>query len=232
VDISFILVEPKVPENLGSAARAIKTMGFKNLSLVNPCEFNEGKARWVAHGSNDILDDAKVFNTLLDAVKEYDLVIGTTARHRVSKSEYIEISQLRTFLEARRSEYNKIAIVFGKEESGLTNEQLDLCDVTSTIPMAVNFPSLNLAQAVMLYAFILNKNLNNEETNNDQGNNSRSLSTLKEKMEKLLEGTDISRNKVLKGRIMERLALASVTDIKLLHSITNSLLNKYDKARK
>lgn len=232
MDISFILVEPKVPENLGSAARAIKTMGFKNLSLVNPCEFNEGKARWVAHGSNDILDDAKVFNTLLDAVKEYDLVIGTTARHRVSKSEYIEISQLRTFLEARRSEYNKIAIVFGKEESGLTNEQLDLCDVTSTIPMAVNFPSLNLAQAVMLYAFILNKNLNNEETNNDQGNNSRSLSTLKEKMEKLLEGTDISRNKVLKGRIMERLALASVTDIKLLHSITNSLLNKYDKARK
>ena len=232
MDISFILVEPKVPENLGSAARAIKTMGFTNLSLVNPCEFNEGKARWVAHGSNDILDDAKVFNTLPDAVKEYDLVIGTTARHRVTKSEYIEISQLRTFLEARRSEYNKIAIVFGKEESGLTNEQLDLCDVTSTIHMAVNFPSLNLAQAVMLYAFILNKNLNNEEINYVQGNNSRSLGTLKDKMEKLLEGTDISRNKVLKGRIMERLALASVTDIKLLHSITNSLISKYDKARK
>lgn len=232
MDISFILVETKVPENLGSSARAIKTMGFRNLSLVNPCEFNEGKARWVAHGSNDILDNATVFKTLGDALKNFDLVIGTTARHRISKSEYIEIRQLRTFLDARKNVYSKIAIVFGTEESGLTNEQLNLCDITSTIPMAAHFPSLNLSQAVMLYAYTLHENLGNEGTNGEVSQDSMSLGILRDKIEELLEGTDISRNKALKGRIMERLSLVSVTDIKLLHSITNSLKSKYDKAQK
>ena len=70
VYISFILVEPKVPENIGAAARAIKTMGFGKLCLVNPCEYKTGKARWLAHGSNDILDDAQVFTSLEAAVEK------------------------------------------------------------------------------------------------------------------------------------------------------------------
>ncbi len=227
--ISFILVEPKVPENIGAAARAIKTMGFGKLCLVNPCEYKTGKARWLAHGSNDILDDAQVFTSLEAAVENNDLVVGTTARYRISKSEYIDLEQLKSFLEARHGKYNKIALVFGREESGLTNEEIALCDITSTISMAVPFPSLNLSQAVMIYAYMLSDKEGPADINNEPIQGPESLRLLKDKIETLLSGTTINSNKVLKGRIMERLSLASAKDIKLLHSITNSLINKYGK---
>lgn len=83
--ISFTLVEPKVPENVGAAARAMKTMGFKRLCLVRPCEYRTGKTRLLAHGSEDIPDNAEVFTSLETAVANNDLDIGTTARQRISK---------------------------------------------------------------------------------------------------------------------------------------------------
>lgn len=224
--ISFVLVEPKVPENIGASARAIKTMGFSKLCLVKPCEYKTGKARWLAHGSNDILDNAEVFMSLEAAVKNNDLVIGTTARRRSSKMDYLDIRKLKYFLAARRDKYKKIALVFGREESGLSNEEMALCDITSTISMAVSFPSLNLSQAVMIYAYMM-RDEEPIETGDEPVRDYESLSMLKNKIETLLSDTTISANKALKGRIMERLALASGKDIKLLHSITNSLINKY-----
>jgi tRNA/rRNA methyltransferase len=231
VNISFVLVEPKVPENIGASARAIKTMGFSKLCLVKPCEYKTGKARWLAHGSNDILDDAEVFMSLEAAVKNDDLVIGTTARHRSSKMEYLDIRKIKQFLAARRDEYNKIALVFGREESGLSNEDMALCDITSTISMAASSPSLNLSQAVMIYAYMM-RDEELIETDYEPIQDYESLSILKNKIETLLAGTAISDNKALKGRIMERLALASGKDVKLIHSITNSLINKYGKEKK
>ena len=231
MNISFVLVEPKVPENIGASARAIKTMGFSKLCLVKPCEYKTGKARWLAHGSNDILDDAEVFMSLEAAVKNDDLVIGTTARHRSSKMEYLDIRKIKQFLAARRDEYNKIALVFGREESGLSNEDMALCDITSTISMAASSPSLNLSQAVMIYAYMM-RDEELIETDYEPIQDYESLSILKNKIETLLAGTAISDNKALKGRIMERLALASGKDVKLIHSITNSLINKYGKEKK
>ena len=232
MDISFVLVEPKVPENIGAAARAIKTMGFRSLVLVNPCEYNEGKARWLAHGSGDILDEAEVFVSLENALETYDFIIGTTSKGRISNHEYIAIEQLGTFLKNRNEEFKKIALVFGREESGLTNKELKLCDLASTVPMAVAFPSLNLSQAVMLYAFSLHESGEESLGSHVEKREPATLGILKEKAERLLEGTDIEKNKTLKGRIMERLSMASITDIKLLHSVTNSLIEKYEEGKK
>lgn len=231
MSISFVLVEPKVPENIGSAARAIKTMGFRRLCLVNPCEYRTNKAQWLAHGSKDILDNAEVFSSLEEAVENNDLVIGTTARHRISKREYLDLTLLKTFLEERHHDYKTIALVFGREESGLSNAELELCDITSTISLAVSFPSLNLSQAVMIYAYVLSEKQATVNIHDEQHLEPGDLRLLKDKMEFLLSGTTISSNKVLKGRIMERLSLASGKDIKLLHSIANSLISKYGKER-
>jgi len=232
VHISFVLVEPKVPENIGAAARAIKTMGFCKLCLVNPCDYITGKAQWLAHGSTDILRNAEVFTSLKAAVKKSDLVIGTTARYRSSKTEYIDLRKLKPFLEYRKDEYKKIALVFGREESGLSNDEMDLCDITSTISMAASFPSLNLSQAVMIYAYMLSEIEEPLDNRDETIRDTESLSLIKDKIEILLSGTTISRNKALKGRIMERLAMASGKDIKLLHSVTNSLINKFGKAQR
>lgn len=95
--------------------------------------------------------------------------------------------------------------------------------------MAVPFPSLNLSQAVMIYAYMLSDKEGPADINNEPIQGPESLRLLKDKIETLLSGTTINSNKVLKGRIMERLSLASAKDIKLLHSITNSLINKYGK---
>ncbi|MGE0087944.1 MAG: TrmH family RNA methyltransferase [Bacteroidales bacterium] len=86
IDIHFILVEPAVSENIGAAARALKTMGFSSLRLVKPANHLADEARWLAHASNDILENAHVFPSLKEAVKDMDWIIGTTAKKRKGKS--------------------------------------------------------------------------------------------------------------------------------------------------
>lgn len=229
--ISYILVEPKIPENIGASARAMKTMGFNRLVLVRPCEYRTGPARWLAHGSTDILDNAEIFKTLKEATAGMDIIIGTTTRHRSTKAEYTDIRDLSALLQKTRTANTNIALVFGSEESGLSNDDISLCDITSIIPMAAPYPSLNLSQAVMIYAFTLNniQTTENREVKKSQGE--YSLSMLKSKSGLLLSNTVINNNKALKGRIMERLSLADETDIRLFHSVANALINKYEKER-
>ncbi len=227
--ISFILVEPKVPENVGASARAIKTMGFNRLVLVKPCQYRTGPARWLAHGSADILDSADVYETLGKATAGMDIIIGTTARHRNTIGEYTDIRYLGSLLQNKWADNINIALVFGNEESGLNNNDLSLCDITSIIPMAAPYPSLNLSQAVMIYAYTLNNIQATEYREVKKIYGEHSLASLKNKTEHLLAGTVISQNKALKGRIMERLSLAQGSDIRLFHSIANALINKYEK---
>ena len=223
--IKFILVEPKVPENIGAAARAIKTMGFSELYLVNPCEYKSGKARWLAHGSHDVIDRALTFETLAKAVEKMDIVIGTTARRRITKSEYIDIRDLNDLLTEQAGHNNTISIVFGREESGLSNEELALCDITSSISMAATYPSLNLSHAVMLYAYELGQ-LALKQHKQREAAGTQSLSLLKAKVDELLSGTNVGKNRALKGRIMERLVMLPGKDINLVHSIANALAEK------
>jgi tRNA/rRNA methyltransferase len=228
--IHFILVEPKVPENVGASARALKTMGFDSLVLVNPCSWQEGKAKWVAHGSGEILDKALVFNSLSEAVRESDFIVGTTAKTRSVKHDYIPLRKLAYFINQKTHSINNLSVVFGREESGLTNEEMKLCDITSSIPMVGSFPSLNLSMAVMLYAYELSDlNLTeNPESLKCPGENS--VKALKRRIKELLVLTGINEDDNRYGRIMERISFLGSDDINLLHSVCN-MIGKRDEGK-
>lgn len=220
----FLLIEPSTPGNVGAAARAIKTMGFDQLCLVNPCDHLSDEARWLAHGSLDILEKAEVFPNFKAAIEGLDLVIGTTAKQRSVKEDYLPLSQIKNVLKNKYQSIEKIGIVFGREDSGLRNEELKMCDLVSTIPLKTAYPSLNLAQSVMLYAYELSElEAPQKKPTFDEKN---SINVLKHKVEELLQHIDMKEDSNIYTRILERLMLLSDTDVHLLHSICNKISKK------
>lgn len=156
MDIVFILVEPARPANIGAAARALKTMGFGRLWLVNAGDL-DAEAYWVAHESGELLDQARHFPDLASALAEVDFSIATGARRRLEKDDYLLPHECRDAVFGKQRSIGRAAIVFGRESTGLTGDEVALCDAASRIPLAVEQPSLNLAQAVMLYAWELSQ---------------------------------------------------------------------------
>lgn len=222
MEITFILVEPATPENVGAAARALKTMGFSRLHLVKPCNYLSPPSRWLAHASNDILENAQVFTTLQDALTGNDLVIGTTAKKRSVKTDYYPLPELAGIIKAKRNTVQNVAVVFGREESGLKNEELKLCDLVTTVPLKTTYPSLNLAQAVMLYAYELSK-LNYAEKS-DERKDEESFAALKIKINRLLVKTGFNPESNIFPRFLERISFLTQDDIHLLHSFCNKIL--------
>ncbi len=229
MNVAFILVEPAVPENVGAAARAIKTMGFSDLRLINPCDYLNTKAKMLAHASHDILEDAKVYSSLADAVADLDFIIATTAKQRWVKLDIIPSSKLLDFLAEKENTISKIGIVFGREESGLTNEEINLCNRVSTIPLASPYPSINLAQTVMIYAYSLSS-INKEEPISTKALNPESFKSLNQKVSKILKIAEITPEMMIYGRIHERITELNAKDIRLLHSITSKLLESITKS--
>jgi tRNA/rRNA methyltransferase len=221
----FLLVEPSTPGNIGAAARAIKTMGFQHLCLVNPCNHLSEEARWLAHGSNEILENAEVYPTFGAAIEGLDFVIGTTAKKRSVKEDYIAINQINTILKNKYLSVEKIGVVFGREDSGLRNEELKMCHLVSTIPLVSPYPSLNLAQSVMLYAYELSglKIENRTDTFEEKA----SIFVLKNRVEELLKQIGMKEGSNIYPRIIERLMMLSDTDVHLLHSICNKMEEKH-----
>ncbi|QKG80329.1 tRNA/rRNA methyltransferase [Tenuifilum thalassicum] len=228
MNISFILVEPAVPENVGAAARAIKTMGFSDFRLVNPCDYLSVDARKLAHGSNDILENAQVFNNLEEALYDIDFAFATSARDRWVKLDIIDSHQLTQFINDKGDTISNIAIVFGREESGLTNQEINLCQRVTTVPLKTKYPSLNLAQSVMVYAYILSE-LNESETKSTNSTNEQSFKALVNKVNKIMNEIELGAKTLIHGRVMERLSELSEKDIKLLHSVTAELIKKLSK---
>lgn len=153
--VSFILVSPKYPENVGAAARALKAMGFDDLRLVKPCDHLSERAHWLAHASKDILESAGVFESLPAAGHNLDFLIAASARSRKKAISTCPVDQLPALLKQKRTLVRSVGMVFGPEDNGLSNRDLDHCDMMATIPMEKRFPSLNLAQAVMVFAYTL-----------------------------------------------------------------------------
>jgi TrmH family RNA methyltransferase len=154
--VDFVLVEPYHPGNIGAAARALKTMGFPHLVLVNPCDFRVPEARWMAHASAEVFDSIRVVPTLQAALDEVHFAVATTQRARYDQLPFYTPAELGPHV-VQLSQEHRVAIVFGRERAGLSNDELRACHVLSTIPAAVSYPSLNLSQAVMLYAYELFK---------------------------------------------------------------------------
>lgn len=155
MEIVFVLVAPAVPENVGAAARAIKTMGFDRLRVVASDAHRDKRARILAHGAGDVLAGIEAFDDLAAALADCSLAVATTARERAGKRSLYAPAELRGAIASKPQSLARVAVVFGCEESGLSNAQLALCDMVSAIPLAQPYPSLNLSQAVMLYAYEL-----------------------------------------------------------------------------
>ncbi len=222
---SFILVEPAVPENVGAAARAIKTMGFSDLRLVNPCDYLSVNARKLAHASTDILENANVFGSLQEALHDIDFAFATSARDRWVKLDIIDSHHLPKFIKEKGDTISKVAIVFGREESGLTNHEINLCQRVTTIPLKTRYPSLNLAQSVMVYAYILS-DLGQEANATPKTDPGQSFQALLKKIDAIMNTIDLGPDKLIYGRLMERLSELGEQDIKLLHSVTAAVINK------
>lgn len=149
---SIVLVEPLHPGNIGAAARAMKNMGFRRLRLVNPADPFCAEARRLASGALDILESAEIFRSLPEALADLHVTAGLTARTGKGRIRVLDPRNLVRHLRSYPSEA-RLGIVFGREDRGLSNEELDLCNLLVTIPTAPEHPSLNVAQAVLLVCY-------------------------------------------------------------------------------
>lgn len=152
--IRIVLVETSHPGNIGSAARAMKTMGLKHLYLVNPQFFPHQKAMEMASSASDILENATVVTTLDAAIKDCHLVVGTSTRSRTIPWPMLSPRELAEKVRAESANM-QTAILFGREQSGLTNEELHRCHFHVQIPANPEYSSLNIAAAVQVIAYEL-----------------------------------------------------------------------------
>ena len=151
-NLYFILCEPESHGNIGASARALKTCGFKNLVLVNPkIDSREHETLWMAHQSEEIVNNAIIVDSFEKAISDKRLVIGTTQRKRQFKFPLYSPEEISEKIQ-QIAESQPVGIVFGRERTGLTNEELLQCHIHSSILTATNIPALNLAQSVMIYA--------------------------------------------------------------------------------
>jgi tRNA (cytidine32/uridine32-2'-O)-methyltransferase len=155
-NIRIVLVEPSHPGNIGGAARALKTMGLSDLALVNPGRYPDPQAEWRAAGAQDVLEATSVFASVDEAIADCHWVVGTSTRIRRIPWPLQSAAELAGDLLAK-PEDTQIAILFGREASGLTNDELQKCHSHLQIPANPEYPSLNLAMAVQVVCYELCK---------------------------------------------------------------------------
>jgi len=147
-NISFILHQPQLSENIGACARAIKNFKFRKLIIVKPKPiFPNDKILATSVGAKDLIMKAKVYETLESAVKNVDYVIATSARFRNKNIKHIKLNDL------KKINFNKkVAFLFGSEASGLSNNEISYANYTMQIPTNPDFKSLNLSHSVIIIA--------------------------------------------------------------------------------
>ncbi len=153
-NVRIVLCQTSHPGNIGAAARAMKTMGLRDLALVNPKKFPHADATAMASGATDVLDGAMVCQSLQQALAGCSLVIGLSARKRELTHELVTAREA-AMQAIETAGTQKIALVFGTEMSGLSNAELIQCQQLAMIPANPEYSSLNLAAAVQLMAYEL-----------------------------------------------------------------------------
>lgn len=151
-NIRIVLVNTTHPGNIGGAARAMKNMGLERLYLVAPKEYPSDKAVWRSAGATDVLDKAVVVETLDEAILGCSLVVGTSARERRIPWPLLDPRQCGENVWAEAGSH-EVALVFGREDRGLTNEELHKCNYHVHIPANPDYSSLNLATAVQVICY-------------------------------------------------------------------------------
>ena len=153
-NIRIVLVNTSHPGNIGGAARAMKNMGLSRLFLVAPRDFPNEQATWRAASALDVLDDAVVTSTLEEAIGDCQFVVGTSARERRIPWPLLDSRQCAARM-AEVSAREQVAVLFGREDRGLTNEELQVCNLHLNIPTSAAYSSLNLAMAVQIVCYEL-----------------------------------------------------------------------------
>jgi len=150
-NISFILHNPQLSENIGACARAIKNFSFNKLLLINPKPvFPNDKILATSVGAKDIIKKTEVFKNIEDSIKKLDILVATSARFRNKNIRHISISDLNKIDFSKR-----IGFLFGSEASGLSNNEISYADYTLEIPSNKNFRSLNLSHSLIIIAQIV-----------------------------------------------------------------------------
>lgn len=152
--IRIVLCQTSHPGNIGSTARAMKTMGLNRLYLVRPKHFPDGEAKALAVNAADLLDTAVVTQTLEEALADCQFVIGVSGKQRSLSQQVITVREAAAEVN-NIATHQEVALVFGTEMSGLSNEEADRCHMLATIPANPEYTSLNLAQAVQIMCYEL-----------------------------------------------------------------------------
>lgn len=153
--IRIVLCQTSHPGNIGSTARAMKTMGLSRLYLVRPKHFPASEANALAVNAADLLDTAVVTQTLEEAIADCQLVIGVSGKQRSLSQQVVTVREAAADVKNMAVAHHQVALVFGTEMSGLSNEEADRCHMLATIPANPEYTSLNLAQAVQIMCYEL-----------------------------------------------------------------------------
>ena len=162
--INIVLVDTIHPGNIGSVARAMKTMGLKKLSLVNPRVFPSGEANALAGNATDVLDNVKIFTSIKDAIDQSTFVYATSSRDRSIQWPLMDAETAAKDICNEVNSNKEISIIFGKEDRGLTNDELELANKLIEIPANPEYPVLNLAMSAQIISYeILKASSSNEK---------------------------------------------------------------------
>ena len=158
-NISFILHQPQLSENIGACARAIKNFDFKKLVLISPKPiFPNDKILATSVGAKNIINQSKVFNNIERAFKNIDILIATSARFRNKNIKHINLDELKKI-----NFKKKVGFLFGSEASGLSNDEISYANYTMQIPTSPEFKSLNLSHSLIIVAYIVSSILKSKK---------------------------------------------------------------------
>ncbi|RPI14532.1 MAG: RNA methyltransferase [Lysobacterales bacterium] len=238
MSIRIVLAGISHPGNIGSAARAMKTMGLERLHLVAPQRFPATEATVMAAGADDVLERAQVHADVRGAVADCGLVVGTTARSRHLPWRTVEPREAAVEIVAAAAA-SDVAVVFGAERTGLTNEELERCQLLLTIPTGSSYGSLNVAMAVQIVAYELL--LARRDAPGDDGRRGIPLASAREMerfyahLEEVLEDIEF-RDRTGEGHLAARLrrffnrAVPDQNEINILRGILTSVQGRRRRA--
>ncbi len=233
-NVSFVLVEPCEPGNIGASARALKNMGFRRLELVSPAQFLNDDARSMACGGKDVLEQAVVHSSFSQAIANKQLIVGTTRRYGSKRGLFLPLEKAAKRIVVAAAK-NKVAILFGREQNGLYNQEIEECGFLIRIQVNPAFPSLNLGQAVMLVAYELSQQKLKEELPRFVRN--KEIQKLYKRIHAnlLLLGYKAKGDKDLEAIIMRNIkhliSRAGLTEweLKMVHGICTQIENRLKK---
>jgi TrmH family RNA methyltransferase len=238
--VRVVLVDTSHPGNIGAAARAMKTMGLSKLYLVTPQQYPSAEATARASGADDVLTRATVCNSLSDAISGCVLVAATTARPRRLQSPSATPAQAAAVL-LQQAAHGDVALLFGRERSGLSNEELDLCQLPISISANPEYNSLNLAAAVQILTYELRRTLEQgitaaaHTTDDERPATADEMEGLHAHWQRVLMDIRVLATEDSKPSLQRRLrqlfsrALPSATEINILRGILRAMQRQKPK---